>query len=183
MTNKALLASTRKKKYKVPNATEELGQRLKIKRLELKYSLSDAGDLTDFSTSTIVDIENGVTVDINYYIAYAQSMYFNLPELFDLKIEYGPLNKLSAKKIDRAFLTDKVKNLYTQNDFFINGQTVQSVASELLQLNLIPEITSFIRTRISGILSSLVKNNFLYIEKIEGRKHVYKKLEKQPLSK
>ena len=161
------------KKYKVPNATEAIGKKLKEKRILLEYSLSDAGDYTGFPTSTIVKIENGFTADINYYVAYAQALYYPLPELFNIKIAYGPKYKLSAKKEARIFLTVNVKKLYTDDDFFIEPQSVNNVAIKLQELKVIDEINSLIRSRISGVLSTLVELGMLKVEKYKGRNHLY----------
>ncbi|WP_428331600.1 helix-turn-helix domain-containing protein [Mucilaginibacter sp.] len=162
-----------KKKYKVSNITELLGKKLKGKRLQLDYSLSDAGDLTGFSTSTIVDIENGVTSDINYYIAYAQALYFILSELFNVDITYGPRYTLSSKKEARIFLTYNIKKLYSSNNFFAEKKSVASVAEKLFELKIIDIINPFIRTRISGVLLTLVDEKMLFIVEKKGRNNLY----------
>ncbi|QEM06195.1 helix-turn-helix transcriptional regulator [Mucilaginibacter rubeus] len=172
-----------KKKYKVPNATEILGEKLKQRRITSEYSLSDAGDLTGFSTSTIVDIENGVTVDINYYIAYAQTLLYPLSEFFDINIPYGPRYKLSSKKQSRVFITYNIKKLYTDFDFFAQKQSVGDVALKLLELEVITDISPFIRTRISGVLLSLVDENMLFVSEKKGRNNLYLKTSKKLIRK
>jgi len=71
MEEKNLPSVKEEKKYRVPNATETLGKKLKAKRKKLKHSISDISQFTGFSPSTIVDLEKGITVDVNYYITYA----------------------------------------------------------------------------------------------------------------
>jgi len=166
------------KKYKVPGATIALGDKLKKRRISLKYSLSDVAEMTGFSTSTIVDVELGQTADVNYYIAYAQTLDFKLPELFDLKIPYKPRFQLSPKKQARTFLTDRIKELYTEHDFFAEKQGVGSVAEKLLALKAIKEITPYIRTRISGVLLTLVSEDMLFIAEVQGRNNIYLKNKK-----
>ena len=168
-----------KKKYKVPNATELIGKALKKRRTKLELSLSDVADMTGFSGSTIVDTENGITADINYYISYAQTLNYKLSELFDIDIPYGARYPLSAKKEARLFITNNIKKLYTEYDFFAEKQSVANVAAKLQELKIIKGITPSISTRISGILLSLVDEKMLHIVEKNGRNNIYLKTIKQ----
>jgi transcriptional regulator with XRE-family HTH domain len=160
------------KKYKFPKATETLGKRLKVKRKKLKFSISDVALFTGFSTSTIDDLEKGITVDVNYYITYAQTLYFPLPELFNIRIKYGPRFPLTAKKEARIFLTNNINTLLL-DDFFSKNQSVDSVAKKLHEKKVLKEITLTIRSKISAVLSKLVKKEILIISDTIGRNHLY----------
>jgi transcriptional regulator with XRE-family HTH domain len=168
--------SKRESKVVVPNVTQVIGAKLRSKRISLKYSLSDVAELVGVSIATINDIESGITVNIHYYIAYAQTLVFVLTELFDIKIDYSPRFDLNSKKQARLFLTDNIKRLYSDLDFFSEPRLVNDVVLKLRELNLIKDVSPVLRSKISGVLSSLVENKLLVISETIGRKKRYLKL-------
>ena len=167
----------RESKFIIPNVTIELGKRLKAKRNKIKFSLSDAGELTGVSSATIVDIESGVTVNINYYIGYAQTLNYKLSELIDLDIEYNSRFSFNSKKTDRTFLTDNIKSLYTDHNFFNESRSVNDVVLKLKELQVIKELTPVIRSKTSSVLATLVANKILFVDKVIGRKKLYLKFQ------
>jgi len=168
--------SKRESKVVIPDVTQAIGAKLKSKRILLKYSLSDVAELVGVSISTINDIESGITVNIHYYIAYAQTLTFPLSDLFNVEIHYLPRFDLNSKKQARIFLTDNIKRLYSDLDFFSEPRLVNDVVLKMKEMNLIKDVSPALRSKISGVLSSLVENKILVISETIGRKKKYFKL-------
>ncbi|QXV63733.1 helix-turn-helix transcriptional regulator [Mucilaginibacter sp. 21P] len=165
--------SKKDKKIKLSSVTKIIGQRLKKKRISLKYSLSDVSEMIGISTATIVDMENGYTSDINYYITYALTLFYPLKELFDLELHYGPRFPLSEKKKARIYLTDTIKALFIKDNFFSQNRSVDDVAQRLIKQKTIMSITASIRSQISRILLTLVDRELLKVSGKSGRKKLY----------
>lgn len=169
-------ATTRKKRknHKVPDATEILGAKLKRKRSDLGYSLSDISEMTGFSTSTIVDMENGVTTNINYYLEYAKTIQYELRELFNIDIGSGGTYPLSPQKLERAFLTRNIKNLHFVENYFLSQRDVSAVVKKLDELQILKKEDKNISSKVSAVLINLVGEGLLEIDGKEGRNNLYK---------
>lgn len=169
--------SKRAKIYEADGVKQIIGEKLKGRRLSLEYSLSDISDMTDFSKSTVINLEKGIATNLDYYIGYAKAIDLKLPKLFDLPILYKPKYELSEDKKNRIFLSKKMRLLYTTHDFFRNHVTVDDI---ILHFEKHKELT---RTRklsvdISRILLNWVEDGVLYVVEKRGRINVYRKAEK-----
>lgn len=168
--------SKRAKIYKADGAKQIIGQKLKNRRLMLEYSLGDISDMTDFSKSTIVNIEKGIATNLDYYIGYSKAIEFKLSELFNIPIEYKPKYELSEDKKNRIFLSKKIKSLNTKHDFFKNNVTVDDVILFFEKQNGFTR-SSKLSTDISRILLNWVEDGVLQVVSKRGRTNVYRKSE------
>lgn len=169
--------SKRAKIYEADGVKQIIGEKLKDRRLSLEYSLSDISDMTDFSKSTIINLEKGIATNLDYYIGYAKAIDLKLIKLFDLPILYKPKYELSADKKNRIFLSKKMRQLYSTEDFFRNNVTVDDV---ILHFEKSKELTrtSKLSIDISRILLNWVEDGVLCVVEKRGRINVYRKAEK-----
>lgn len=171
----------KRKIHKVPYATETLGEKLKIKRDDDGFSLSDIVEMTGFSQSAIVDMENGTVTNINYYLEYAKTLDYELPDLFQIDIGKGSLFPLSLKKQERAFLTKNIKKLYFEEDFFSTQRSVKDIVNKLTQLNVFKVKDEEISSKVSSVIFNLMKEGFLKVAGKSGRNNLYQRDTKKPL--
>lgn len=169
--------SKRAKIYKVEGAKETIGATLKEKRIELGYSLGDAADMTDFSKSTISNLESGTATNLDYYITYAQAIKVHLPILFDIPIEYKPRQELSADKQNRIFLSRKIRVLFYEEDFFRNNVTVNDIISRLVKKVEVGK-NDKLSTNVSRVLLNWVEDGLIQLVEKRGRNNVYAKSDK-----
>jgi transcriptional regulator with XRE-family HTH domain len=165
--------SKREKIFQVIGVKENIGNKLKEKRLFIGYSLGDISDMTDFSKSTVINLEKGKATNIDYYIGYAQALDFKLSKLFDVQISYKPRYQLSQNKKDRIFLTRKLFKLRNEESFFLAEVTVEDVINRLLQKNEIINKKQ-ISSDVSRILLNWVEDGTLNLVRKQGRNNVYR---------
>jgi|GEM_PF-6490930 len=166
--------------HKVPHATETLGEKLKSKRDEEGFSLSDIVEMTGFSQSAIVDMENGAVTNINYYLEYAKTLAYELPDLFRIDIGKGSLFPLSLKKQERAFLTKNIRKLYFEEDFFSTKKSVRDIVEALTQLNVFKVKDDEISSKVSSVIFNLKNEGFLTIAGKNGRNNLYQRDTRKP---
>ena len=166
--------SKRTKIYEVEGLKQVIGEKLKNKRLLLEYSLSDISDMTDFSKSTVINLEKGIATNLDYYIGYAKAIDLKLSELFDLPIIYKPKYELSEDKKNRIFLSKKIRLLYSKHDFFKKNVTVDDIITHLESQKELTR-TNKLSTDISRILLNWVEDGVLIIVEKRGRINVYRK--------
>lgn len=167
--------SKRGKIYEADGIKQIIGDRLKSKRLLLEYSLGDISDMTDFSKSTIINLEKGIATNLDYYIGYAKAINLKIPELFDVSVIYEPKYELSEDKKNRIFLSKKLRGLLIKDDFFKNSVTVDDIIIHFEKQN---DLTRTIKlsTDISRILLNWVEDGVLYVVEKRGRTNVYRKV-------
>lgn len=166
--------SKRAKIYEADGVKQIIGEKLKNRRLLLEYSLGDISDMTDFSKSTVINLEKGVATNLDYYIGYAKAIDFKLPELFNISVVYKPKYELSEDKKNRIFLSKKIRVLITKHDFFKNSVTVDDI---IMYFEKQKELTRTrkLSTDISRILLNWVEDGVLYVVEKRGRTNVYSK--------
>lgn len=166
--------SKRAKIYEADGAKRLIGEKLKLRRLLLEYSLGDISDMTDFSKSTIINLENGIATNLDYYIGYAKAVDFKLSELFDIPVVYNPKYELSEDKKNRIFLSKKIRVLFKENDFFKESVTVDDVIMYFEKQKTLVR-TPKLSTDISRILLNWVEDGVLFVAEKRGRNNVYRK--------
>jgi transcriptional regulator with XRE-family HTH domain len=167
--------SKRAKIYQTDGVKENIGAKLKAKRLLMELSLSDIADMTDFSKSTVINLENGIATNIDYYIGYALAVDLKLPKLFDIPVIYKPQYELSEDKKNRIFLSKKIRVLLREKDFFNKNVTVDNI------ITYFEEQKELIRSKklsidVSRILLNWVEDGELYLVEKRGRNNVYRKV-------
>jgi transcriptional regulator with XRE-family HTH domain len=158
--------------YQVEGAKQLVGAKLKSKRQSLGYSLGDMSDMTGFSKSTLLNLENGVATNIDYYITSAQALQLPLTELFDILIELKPRFELSADKKNRIFLSRKIRKLIAEDNFFTTSQSVETVIKRLEEKKWIVRSKES-STNTSRILLNLVDEGLLIVVEKQGRNNLY----------
>lgn len=169
------LMSKRAKIYEADGIKPIIGERLRNKRLLLEYSLGDISDMTDFSKSTVINLEKGIATNLDYYIGYAKAIDFKLSELFNVEIIYKPKYELSEDKKNRIFLSKKIRVLFTKHDFFKNDVTVDDIITHFEKQKELTRTTK-LSTDISRILLNWVEDGVLYVPEKRGRSNVYRRI-------
>lgn len=164
----------RAKNYFNKNVTEQLGAILKDRRIEKSYSLGDMEEMTQFPKSTILNIEKGISTNINYYVAYAQAVEISI---LPIDLELKPIFELSPERKSRLFLTIKIKELLNDRLFFEKKRSVSEVLSELKQVYKI-ESSKALSTNVSRILLNFIDDGLLILSEKKGRNNLYIKLNK-----
>lgn len=167
--------SGKRKIHKIPHATEAIGLKLKNKRIEQGYSLSDIVEMTGFAQSSVIDLENGSASNIHYYLEYAKTLEYNLSDLFQIDIGRGSLYKLSSKKQERAFLTRNTRKLYYDLSFFSKKRSVKDVIEGLKEIDALKVYDDDISSKVSSVLFNMVEEGLLIVTEKSGRNNLYRK--------
>jgi len=163
----------RTKIYQADDVKQNIGVKLKEERLLLGYSIGDIADMTDFSKSTIINLEKGIATNIDYYIGYAKAINLKLQKLFDIPIEYKPKFELSEDKKNRIFLSKRIKKLIIEQNLFQNKIGVDDVITILIENDLTR--SKKLSTDVSRILLNWVEDGTLVVVEKKGRKNLYMK--------
>lgn len=167
----------RSSRVKSPLFRKKIGEKLRAARQERGYSLSDITDMTEIPAKTILEIEKGLTINIDYYVEYSKSVDYDMARLSDVGIKLVPSKELSAKKQKRVFLTKKIREYIIISNYLQEGKTTEQIKKYLVSLKLIDNtITS---TDITGVMKNFVKDETVKVlEKIAGKNSYI--LHKQP---
>jgi len=163
----------RTKIYQADDVKQNIGMKLKEQRLLVGYSIGDIADMTDFSKSTVINLEKGIATNIDYYIGYAKAINLKLQKLFDIPIEYKPKFELSEDKKNRIFLSKRIKKLIIEHNLFQNKIGVDDVITILIENDLTR--SKKLSTYVSRILLNWVEDGTLVVVEKKGRKNVYMK--------
>src|SRR5260221_5561638 len=155
----------RAKNYFNKDVTEKLGAILKNKRIEMSYSLGDMEEMTQFPKSTILNIEKGVSTNINYYVAYGQAVELSI---LPIELKLKSILELTPARKNRLFLTIKIKELLNDSRFFEKKRSVSEVLQELKEVYKI-EISKALSTNVSRVLLNLIDDGLLTLAEKKGR--------------
>lgn len=148
-----------------------LGKKLKEKRQSLGYSLSDVFDMTNIPANTILSIEKGLTINIDYYVEYAKAVEYNFELLTDAGIELVPLNQLSEEKQSRTFITLKIKRYILDSDFLIDGKSSEEIIRRLIELKQLTD-KQVTPTELTGVMRNFVADETVLQSK-NGKINIY----------
>lgn len=147
------------------------GSELKRRRVKEGYSIDDIVTMTSVSRSSIIKIENGNSINIDFIIEYAKAVKYPLKTLKDLGIKLKPLNELNTD--GKINLTSKIREHIVNNKFLKDGKEVAEIRRELLRKKLIGE--SVDSTAIAGVMRNLLNDEVVKAKK-SGRKNLYYKI-------
>lgn len=159
-----------------PEFRNILGEKLREKRLELNYSVSDISYMTTIPQNTVVSIEKGKTANIDYYVEYAKAVNYPIGKLTDFGIKLIPRIPLSSERKEATKLTAKIREFIIQGNFLSIGKTVAQIQDELIKLKQI-STTQVGSTDIAGVMRNLVSDNIVKIGGKDGRKNLYVRVE------
>lgn len=164
--------NTRSKRITSPEFRTFLGKALKEKRDLLGYTLEDVNFITKIPVKTIISIEKGVAINIDYYVEYSKAVLYDFAQLSTAGIDAKPQKELSKEDKKRTKLTSKVRRHIILKDFLEKGKTVDQILSELVQqeTDLNGEITSI---EIAGIMQNFIKDNTIRVLGRSGNKNIY----------
>lgn len=156
-------------KYQNKKETEKVGKHIRKLRINNNFFEQDVASMTGFAKTTIIAIENGSNTDTSHLIEIAKAIGVHPMELFNVPFEIKPRFKLSPKRINKVFLTSRIKTL-SKSDFFKTPKLVSDVVeflSEETNLEINP-------THASVVLKRLCHEGKLKYTK-QGRKNLYSK--------
>ncbi|HXJ99723.1 MAG TPA: helix-turn-helix transcriptional regulator [Gelidibacter sp.] len=164
--------NNRKGRLKSPKYRILIGADLREFRQKSGYSLSDVSDMTGIPINTVIEMEQGVTINIDYYFEFAKAVSYPFRTLHSLKIPLKPAYELSQEKKARTFLTRKIRKIINNEGFLGEGKTVDEIIDELVRLNLIErEKTS--SKEVSGVMRNLIEDNTVEVKAKIKRKNIY----------
>lgn len=159
----------RSSRLKSPEYRKTIGKSLREKRQENGYSLSDIKDMTNIAPKTTLEMEKGLTTNIDYYVEYAKAVGYDLATLTSVGITLVPLSELPTKKQERVFLTRKVRQYIIQSGFLSEGKTAQEIRTRLIDIGEIDGKKTD-TTGIAGVMRNFVLDETLeVVSKSEGK--------------
>ena len=161
----------REKLYIDANALAKLGELLRLQRIKCGFSIDDIAQMTDFSKSTIINLEKGTSPNIHYYIAFGQAVNVSILNS-EISIDLKPRYELSPDRRNRSLLTLRIKDLLEKEYFFSNKKTVADIIerlTELYDLKYSKEVSS----RVSRVLLNLTSDGLIRVEGKKGRNNLY----------
>lgn len=164
--------SNRKERLKSPEYRILIGKDLRECRQNLGYSLSDICDMTGIPINTILNIEKGVTINIDYYFEFAKAVNYPFKTLHNLNIPIKPTYELSEEKKERSFLTKKIRENIISNKFLGKGKLVEEIIDRLVELNLINREKDSSK-EVAGVMRNLVEDCTVKVREKVNRKNIY----------
>lgn len=148
---------TRSKKIESPEYREFIGKELRRHRIREGFTLNDINEMTGIPTNTIIGLEKGSVVNIDYYVEFAKSVKCELPTLTQANIKLSPKNELSKESSERIRLTVLIRNHIIQKGFLLESKTSRQIMEELERIKAIPKdlVTT---TQISGVMRNLISD-------------------------
>ena len=159
-----------------PEFRSILGEKLREKRLELNYSVSDISYMTTIPQNTIVSIEKGKTTNIDYYVEYAKAVNYPIGKLTDFGIKLIPRIPLSSERKEATKLTAKIRQSIIESNFLSNGRTVAQIREELAKLKQV-DANDVKSSHVAGVMRNLANDNIVKVADKDGRKNLYVRVE------
>jgi len=148
---------SRSKKVSSPEYRVFIGKELRDLRISKGLTLSDIREMTEIPINTIISLEKGNVVNIDYYVEYAKSVEYQLPTLAQANIDSVPKNELSKESSERIRLTILIRNHILKNGFLLKNRTSRQIMEELERIKVIPK-NSVSTTEISGVMRNLISD-------------------------
>ncbi len=167
--------SKKKERIESPEYRKRIGEKLKAMRIDLEFSINDIAYMTTITDNTVLNIEKGITTNIDYYVEYSKAVGYPLESLVDFGIKLLPRRELPIVRKERSNLTSKVRKLVIEKEFSSSPKTVSEIKDELLRLEHI-DFKTVSSTDIAGVLRNLVREKLLMIAGKDGRKNLYVKV-------
>ena len=157
---------------KSPEYRTFLGKKLREERQKQGYSLSDIFDMTSIPENTVLSLEKGITTSIDYYVEYAKAVAYDFDGLKAAGIKLLPLKALPKEKLERVFLTKKVRTYIIKTDFLGDGKTNEQIRDELFRLEQIDKkVTTSID--VAGVMRNLIDDETVKVVGKSGGKNTY----------
>lgn len=163
---------TRAEKVKSPEYRTFIGKELKIRRIGYGYTFGDISEMTEIPVNTIISMENGEVVNIDYYVEYAKAVKYQLPTLSRANIKLTPVKKLSKESAERIKLTMLIRKHAISSNFLLTDRTSKQILDELERLKVLPK-DAVTTTDISGVMRNLISDEIIEKGKKIGKKDSY----------
>lgn len=163
---------SRKKRISSPEFRTFVGKGLKHKRDELEYSLLNVNYITSIPVKTLISIEKGEAINIDYYVEYAKALEFDFGSLRDAGIDLKPQRKLPKEDKERINLTKKIRHHIISKNFLGQGKTVDHIIQELIEQGAITkdDVTSI---EVAGVMQNFIKDKTVMVVAKNGNKNIY----------
>lgn len=117
-------------------------------------------------------MEKGLTTNIDYYVEYAKAVAYDFDGLKAAGIKLLPLKALPKEKLERVFLTKKVRTYIIKTDFLGDGKTNEQIRDELFRLEQIDKkVTTSID--VAGVMRNLIDDETVKVVGKSGGKNTY----------
>ena len=160
-------------KYQNKDETKKIGEQILKLRVENGFNIEDISFMTGFARTTISSIEMGSNTDASHLIEIAKAIGVHPRELFNVPFKIKPRYKLPTNRINKSSLTERIKKLLSESDFFKTPKLVNEVVKYLSDKNNL-KLKAINSVTVSVILKRFCDAGELkYIKK--GRKNLYSK--------
>lgn len=126
--------------------------------------------MTGFKKQTIENIEKGEESTLSYLVEIAKAIGVHPKELLEVDFTIRPRFKLGPQRAEKNKLTERIKKLYSDTNFFQASRFVRDVEAHLKEVYKIKNSSA----QISLILTRMEKEGLLK-SKIVGRQKEYSK--------
>jgi transcriptional regulator with XRE-family HTH domain len=127
------LSICRVRKYYDEKSLKQIGSNIRELRKDHGYSLEDLAALTGFTVNTISSVENGGDTTVSYFIAICQALDVHPKQVLDIDLRLQSRFQLPPSRRNRSLLTNRIKKLVNETDFFDEPKLVISVVNEFVQ--------------------------------------------------
>lgn len=157
--------------YHNKKETKKIGKRIQDLRKGKSLSIEDVAEMTGFTRGLINAVEDGKNTDTSHLVEIAKAIGVHPMEIFNVPFDIKPRFKLSPKRQQRDFLTQKIRYLFSNTDFFNSQRFVADVMQKLTEdFEINPNSTI-----VSVVLKRLVNENKLSAQKSGRRNSYFKK--------
>lgn len=146
------------------------GEILKNIRIKKGFTIAEIVSMTGVSRSSIIKVENGTSINIDFMIEYAKAVQYPLANLHEMNIELEPLYPLDVSH--KFNLTSTIREHIVKGTFLKEHREIYEIRNELLRKKLIDESVG--STAIAGVMRNLLNEEVVKATKT-GRKNLYYK--------
>lgn len=152
--------STRSEKVKSPEYRTFIGKKLRKRRISYGYTLSDISEMTTIPINTIIGMEKGDVVNVDYYVEYAKTVKYQLATLRNAGIKLIPKKELSKESSKRIKLTMLIRKYILEKDFLQTNRTSKQILEELERIKVVPKET-VTTTDIAGVMRNMISDDII----------------------
>ena len=107
-----------------------IGEKIRLQREALAFSMIDVANMTDLTVNTIASIEKGGNFSMNNFLLVCKALTIQPRDIFDKDIDLTPLYELPPMARRRLQTTQKLDELVYHSEFFAIPRRVSEVILE-----------------------------------------------------
>lgn len=151
-------------KFLKKNALKNIGEKLRLRRMELELKPNDIAEMSGFTYNTIRNIENGHDTMLSCFIEVCMALNVQPVDIIGSNYNLVPRFELSAARKEKSRLTARI-NLFYEKGFFKEYRSSREVVDKILNEYDVKTTSS----TVSVILNRLAKIDLLKIKKEKGK--------------